>query len=205
MIIRVKHHFAKDMPALYLFEGNTYFADFRKKLLEIGEFLPEDDPIKYGRFIDQIQNRNKILGDGFELFCELFVILMGHHPCIGLGNYIPVPQDKDVGIDAFADNLSGERSAVQCKFTSDPTYEFTAKSNLSNFLNAATLSEIGWNVEDGKIKRAFLITSSSGLKYWTEEQWKHMVHVIDIKTIKLLTDNNKLFWDSCVRLLKENG
>lgn len=201
--MKLKHHFAEVEEAIELFKVEK-LSQFKSKLNKLSKNLPEKYPLVWGRNKDETANQNKIKGDGFELFCELFVYHFGIHPQIGLANYTPVDPLIDEGIDALAININEEQTAIQCKFINDTTYQFAAnKSNLPNFLVEATLKKIAWEDTD-KIKRVFLITTAKGLHYHTQEKWQNKVKVISGNDIKLLVDNNRLFWKSCERILK-NG
>lgn len=199
----IKHTFAQEPEALKLFDGVTKFSQFKSRLKKLSQSLQKSNPVRWGRYADQRKNEYKILGDGFELFCELLVMHMGFHPHIGLTNYDPIEEDQDEGVDAYAFNIENQKSAVQCKFISDPTYEFTANgSNLVNFLVEANFNNIEF--KDRKIKRLFLFTTASGLHYHTQKKWRDSVHVINNKIIELLTDNNTIFWNSCLAVIKES-
>ena len=203
--MKIKHHFMEESNTLGLFKDTKKFVDFKKKLLKLSNFLPKENPKKWGRKVNFEDNKKLILGNGFELFCELFVLHMGFHPHIGLANYQPVAAEDDDGIDAFAYNLNNELSAVQCKFVSEPDFEFTANgSNLPNFLVEATIKDIKWT-EDTRIRRAFLITTAKGLHYSAIEKWHNRVAVINGNCIKQLVDNNTIFWNSCAGCLEEEN
>lgn len=196
----IKHSFSREPEAAGLFEGVEKFSQFKRNLVKLSKSLPKSNPIRWGRNTSQFDNQNKVLGDGFELFCELLVSHMGFHPHIGLSDYIPV-QSQDEGVDAYANNLSDLQSAVQCKFVSDATYEFTSNgSNLANFLVEANFNNIDF--KDVHPKRLFLITTASGLHHHTVDKWRDSLHVINNKTIVQLTDNNIIFWKSCVKLIR---
>lgn len=200
--MQIKHHFADEVEAIKLFDGTEKFSQFKSKLKKLSKELPRTNPIRWGRSVKMESNINTILGDGFELFCELLVLHVGKHPHIGLANYEPVCIDEDEGVDAYAVNLNLEKSAVQCKFVSDVTYKFTANgSNLSNFLVEAGFNEVSY-AEESKIKRMFLITTASGLHYHTKEKWRDRLHVINNKVIEQIVNNNKIFWKACVEILK---
>ena len=197
----IKHSFANELSSILLFENTEDFSQLKSKLKKLSKSLPKSNPIRWGRSSKSHENENKILGDGFELFSELLVLHMGFHPHIGLTNYEPIDADDDEGVDAYATNIEGQRSAVQCKFVSNPTYEFTANgSNLGNFLIESNFSNIDF--KNKKIKRLFLITTANGLHYHTISKWRDSVHVINNEVIKAITDNNIIFWQSCYNILR---
>lgn len=85
----LKHEFAQESGVIQLFEDTQSLSQFKNKLDKLSKALPVKDPIKWGRNVEMQDNINKIKGDGFELFCELLVLLMGSHPHIGLTDYKP--------------------------------------------------------------------------------------------------------------------
>lgn len=200
----IKHHFAIEPKSIELFENVKCFRDFRKNLMNLSKLLPAEDPCRWGRLLNQKDNENKILGDGFELFAECLVNCFGIHRHVGLSNYEPIDPDKDHGIDAVANNILGESSAVQVKFCADATFEFSpTNSNLPSFINEAVfiLKDIDWTIVPN-VKRLFLITSGQGIDWVGQNKWGGRIHVIGIKGIRQLVDNNTLFWNKCVELIK---
>lgn len=139
--MNVKHHFARERLVRGLFIDSKKFSDFRKKLIILSKTLPAEKPERWGRGVKQEDNEKKILGDGFELFCELLILHMGFHPHIGLTAYDPIDPDEDKGVDAYALNLKGERSAVQCKFVTDTQFEFKANNSIRKRRNNAWNSD----------------------------------------------------------------
>jgi len=197
----IKHTFVHEPGALDLFQDTTTLLSFKNKLSKLSASLPEINPVQWGRKSKE-ENENVIKGKGFELFCELLVSLMGHHPHIGLTKYEPC-QIKDNGIDAFAVNLNNEKSAVQCKFRSDANYEFTeGSSNLGSFMTEA-LFETDCK-KKSSVKKAFLITTAKGINYSTASKWRNSVFEINGKTLKTLVNNNIIFWNSCCELINES-
>jgi len=88
-MIELKHNFktkAHDLVAL--FEGTTKMSAFMRKL----EAQAELDILRY--------DRDKYVGDGFELFVELFLKLNPTDNRVGVYNYEPV-QENDNGVDGI--------------------------------------------------------------------------------------------------------
>jgi hypothetical protein len=203
---QVNHEFVDATGAVNLFKGTTTLRQFKSKLAKLSRKLPQDEPVRWGSHVDMRENEKKILGDGFELFIELFVLHFGYHPHIGLAEYRPNDPESDTGIDGYAVNLNNERVAVQCKYKSNETEQLTAnKDHLANFLNAAMFEDINWR-EDTKIKRLFLFTTAEGLHYFTDDtMFRNRVKTIANKDIKQLVDNNLLFWQSCEKIMEQQN
>lgn len=200
----IQHHFAQESMAAELFDNTKTFHEFKTKLMAVAQLLPVSKPLRWGRLLDPKDNENKILGDGFELLAELFVGEFGTHPHVGLSDYVPINPDEDYGVDALANNINGEPSAVQVKFLANALFEFSpTNSNLPSFINEAvfTLKGVDWT-EVPKVKRLFLITSGKGINWVGQKKWGDRIHVIGIKGIEQLVDGNSIFWGKCVELLK---
>lgn len=206
------YHSFKDAPgAPDLFNGTTTLEEFIKKLNKLAEDLSTSDDkdiaMLYGRkrhftedgdVIYSEEDKNKILGDGFELFVEILIKLLGAHPHIGIGNYKPFGQEdgeEDQGIDGFGINMKGQRTAVQCKFTNNATYEFTANdSNLPNFLVEAALEGL---LKKGQV---YLFTTAKGINWYTAAKWRHTVIELTRDDISILVKKNGVFWTDAYNL-----
>ena len=198
----LKHYFSKEPRSVDLFGEVGTLKEFNKRLLKLSKLLPKENKEVWGRNKNAIENENKIKGAGFELFCELFCFHFGYSPQIGIIDYEPINPSEDEGIDGRCKNLNEEPSAVQCKFVADRVFLFsTENSNISNFLNEATIQDIDW--KNGAIKKLFFITTGKGLHYHTIEKLNDRVKVINGYIISLFVDNNLPFWNSCSRKLRE--
>lgn len=202
------HNFSVAPGVTELFNGTINFEEFIDKLNALAIDLPKDLPRQYGpntvydnqqRPILSDKDRYKILGDGFELFIEILIATTGADPHIGIGKYKPFGQEDgedDQGIDGFGMNMKGERTAIQCKFTNDPTYEFTANgSNLGNFLIEAAFEGL---LKKGQV---YLFTTAKGINYATAKKWRYTVIEFTRKDIAALVDNNSVFWKAGYDLL----
>jgi len=200
----IKHSFATEPEAIKLFDGVEKLSQFKSRLQKLSDTLPKSNPNEWDMHSDPQENKNAVLGDGFELFCELLVLHMGIHPHIGLANYIPISAMKkdDEGCDAFAMNIKSEKSAVQCKYRSDPNYLLTAnEDHLMNFGYESYLE--GIESKNQKTKRLFIITTAKDLHHHTVKKFRDNVFVINNNTIRALVDNNIIFWRSCEEKLRK--
>jgi hypothetical protein len=205
-------HTFKEVPNVAdLFKNTNTFKEFIKRLNQLACELPvrnTECAMIYGRHttyndkkkpIISDKDKNKILGDGFELFTELLITTMGAHPHIGIGEYNPFGQldgEDDQGIDGFGINMKLERTAIQCKFTNDPEYEFTANgSTLANFIVEAGFENI---LRKGQL---YLFTTAKGINWYTAQKWRNVVIEINRNKISKLVDNNGLFWKNAYELL----
>ena len=195
----MKHYFSKEPKVKQLFLESNTLREWQKALNKLAPILIKEQPERY-RSINPDDDIAKIKGDAFEVFCELFVNILGIHPHIGIDKYEPT-EEGYVGIDAFGVNLENERCAIQCKYMEDPTHELTSgNSNIANFPARAEADNIHWGVVT-KHKKLFLITTGAGLNYQTIENYRNRIFIINNKTIKKLVDKNLLFWRKCIELL----
>ena len=197
----IKHSFANEPDAITLFAGTKNLKEFISKLVNLGKILPEKNPERWARHISPDDNYNEVVGAGFELFCELFVETFGADPSIGLCEYTPV-EENDEGVDAYAKNINEEKSAVQCKFRSNPIDEFTAtNSNIANFLVEARFNGIDWEKKRDK-KCMFLITTAKGLCGYTAKKWHYCIREINHNEISEWVNKNSIFWNNCVNRIQ---
>lgn len=146
------------------------------------------DPLRYDPF--------KYLGDGFEYFVELFLML---HPCdnrIGIYDYTPVESD-DNGVDGVGVNIFNEKSVVQIKYRSDTKSFLTAdKDQLSNMFSDGMLKHnVVADIVNPKNYRHFVFTTADGLNFYTDQSmFKSKVHCIGYNDFRVMLDNNMGFW-----------
>ena len=206
----IYHNFKNAPGAADLFKDTKTLKEFIKRLNALSCSLPtldKDCAMAYGRGTTYINNKAivsdkdkfKILGDGFELFVEVLIQIMGSHPHIGIGDYTPFGQDAgedDQGVDGYGVNMNLARTGIQCKFTNDPEYEFTANgSNLVNFIVEAGFEGI---LKKGQL---YLFTTASGINWRTQQKWRNVVIVFNRQKIEKFVKNNSLFWKKAYELM----
>lgn len=201
----LKHYFSKEPASTSLFDGVNCFNEFKNRLTHLSKTLPVENPKRWDRSLDSSNNEKAIRGAGFELFCELFVDCLGLHRHIGLTDYTPTESGEDFGIDAFAKNIEGKRSSIQCKYIGDPTHELTTgNSNIANFVQASFEVGILQAGEPSGALRAFIFTTCRGVNYKIlgEDMWNNKVGVFNLAFIKSQVDNNIIFWEKCLEVLR---
>lgn len=196
MKIELKHIFKSKIPKedmLPLFKGKT-LSSFMNKL----EKLAIKDIARY--------EKNKVLGDGFEFFVELLLLLHPVDSRLGIGDYTPVMLN-DNGVDGVGTNIWGNPCVVQIKYRSKKDTLLTGnKDHLSNMFSDGSLKYQvhPTNVEDKEI-RHFIFTTGEGLHFYTDnEMYKKKVKCFGYKDIRGLIDNNILFWTSCINVINNN-
>lgn len=193
MKTQLEHNFITKAHSLTnLFEGTRKMSTFMSKL-EKDALI---DTLRYDPF--------KYVGDGFEFFVELFLML---HPCdnrIGVGEYQPTQQD-DNGVDGTGINLKGEKCVVQIKYRSNTQYFLTAnQDHLSNmFSDGDCRYQVVTDHQNPKNFRHFVFTTAEGLNFYTDQNmYKSRVKCIGYKDFRKLLDNNVIFWETALKIVK---
>jgi hypothetical protein len=200
--MKINHLFKdKSHNLIGLFEDTKTMSQFKKKLEKQATENPGYD-------------RNKYVGDGFELLVEL---LIKSHCCdkrIGISNYVPV-QDNDNGVDGYGINIDGSNCAIQVKFRGDTNSLLTAtEAHLDSFVGESQnkmrglYCEMVYDNEEDKDKwpRHFIFTTAKGLHNYTEDEkfFGYRIVVFGWEQMKSFLDNNHLFWKWCLDVLKSS-
>jgi len=146
------------------------------------------DPLRY--------DPDKYVGDGFEYFVELFLMLHPFDNRVGVYNYAPVEED-DNGVDGVGVNIWNEKSVVQIKYRGNTSYKLTAtQDHLSNmFSDGALKHHVNPDVHNPNNYRHFVFTTADGLNFYTDQQmYKSKVRCFAFKDFRNLLDNNMPFW-----------
>ena len=174
-----------------LFEGVNTLSKFMRKL----ETQSQIDPLRY--------DPNKYLGDEFEYFIELLLALHPNDNRIGVYDYVPV-QENDNGVDGVGVNILRQKCVVQIKYRSNTQTLLTANDDhLSNLITDGMLTHnVVVDTENTKNYRHFVFTTAKGLNFYTDqEMFKSKVKCIGYNEIRLLIDNNLVFWERIRTLL----
>jgi hypothetical protein len=190
----LQHNFQTKSHGLTgLFEDVHKMSQFMRRLEEQAQIdILRYDPSKY-------------VGDGFEFFVELFLML---YPCdkrIGISNYVPV-QENDNGVDGIGINTKGEKSVVQIKYRTYTQGFLTANQDyLSNMLSDGMLAHgVVADMEDPKNYRHFIFTTAEGLNFYTDqEMYKSKVKCFGYNDFRVLLDDNLVFWNQALEIVKE--
>ena len=192
-MILIEHNFktkAHDLVAL--FEGVKKFSTFITRL----EAQALKDVDRY--------DRDKYVGDAFELFVELFLKLHPTDNRVGVYNYVPT-QENDNGVDGIGINIRGEKSVVQIKYRANNQQLLTANADhLSNMLTDGMLAHnVVADMSDSKNYRHFVFTTAEGLHYYTQdEMFKSKVKCIGYNDFRSMLDNNLVFWQTATNIVK---
>jgi hypothetical protein len=189
----LKHLFIKKYrkETIYLFDGNSNWNQFDKKLQEVAKQLETRTGADY----------LTVIGDGFEVLIEGFIKLTENDNRFGISNYIPVQSKDDYGVDGYGNNIRGNKSAIQIKYRIDSTYFLTAqKDGLDSMITESQHEGVLFG--EGNDYRHFIFTSAKGLNNKTDDnKFRGKVKCYGIDDIKTIIDNNENFWNNLINLL----
>ena len=192
-MILLEHHFktqAHDLVAL--FKGTKKMATFVRK-------LEEQTVLDTNRY-----DRDKYVGDAFELFVELFLKLHPTDNRVGVYNYVPI-LENDNGVDGIGENIKGEKCVVQIKYRTNNQQLLTANADhLSNMISDGMVTHnVVADMSDTKNYRHFVFTTAEGLHFYTDaEMYKGKVKCIGYNDFRSMLDNNLQFWKSALEIVE---
>jgi hypothetical protein len=146
---------------------------------------------------------NDYLGDGFEFFVELFLMLYPVDKRIGVCEYKPV-QENDNGVDGLGLNIRGDKCVVQVKYRSNTQGVLTG--NLDHLSNMFSYGDVAYGVTtdhaNRKNIRHFVFTTAEGLHFYTDkEMYKSKVKCFGYKHFRVLLDDNVMFWNTALEIV----
>ena len=175
-----------------LFDGVRKMSQFMRRL-EADALI---DPLRY--------DPQKYLGDGFEFFIELFLMLYSCDKRIGVSNYVPC-QENDNGVDGTGINTKGEPCVVQIKYRTNTQGFLTANiDHLSNMISDGQFNHgVVADMSDPKNYRHFIFTTAEGLNFYTDqEMYKSKVKCFGYNDFRVLLDDNIVFWNQALEIVK---
>lgn len=150
---------------------------------------------------------DKLKGDLFEVFAEVFFKLTASDSRVGITNYTPGASTDDYGVDGYGIAMNGSPCTVQVKFRSDVTTKLTIK-DLKNFQG---LSYKRYKVPVESTQNLFVFTNCSGV-HWNTETRVMENSVITFccyngdsnHSLNSLVDNNYSFWRQVEKIVDHN-
>lgn len=192
MRIQLEHNFINRCHDINKLLEDTYkLATFTRKLEQQSSLYPDRyDPDKYK-------------GDGLELFAEALIKLSPIDNRIGIGDYHPVEESEDTGVDGYGIGIDGNVATVQVKFRGrNDSYLTANEDHLSNF---TTSSIFKYKVKSDTTTNLLVITTAKGLHHFTDnEMFLNQVRCLGYNELREMVDNNNLFWNKFRSLIKEN-
>lgn len=180
-----------DVTTLEEFERSVFAQwEIYKKTLEIDENLNTD--------VDRCaQEKNKYLGDAFELFTEMFMLTQSVG-LTGVANYRPLnflEGDRDIGVDGVGIGTNNKPATVQVKFRTNIRAELFAKADgLSGFV-AASQNVYGVDISD--TTNMWVVTNCAGINQKSKDVMLFgKVGCLGRPQITKLIDDVLPWWDS---------
>lgn len=143
----------------------------------------------------------KLKGDLFELFTEVFFKLNFVNPSVAVADFKGEWEfsGNDQGVDGLGINGMELPCAVQIKYRSNPTTVIDANDIKKTVCDAMLQFGIFTNTPDGKkIPNVIvLFTNCEGVRSQTKEYFGESLHVIHGGMIRPVVDGNYVFWKTC--------
>ena len=180
---------------------NNFFNDLYNNISTFKEYKAkiENLSLQFAKY--NVIDRNKMIGNLFEIFAEQFIHILGSYPTIGITNYAPVKASDDNGVDGIGLGINGLPLAVQVKYRSNPMYELLA-DDVKQF---GFVSLRKHNVDSHTKTNLVLFTSGKDLHWHTKENvFDNAIRVINNNTISSLVDNNMCFWNDMINMVNES-
>ena len=175
-----------------LYSGVTTFNQWNSKAKKLSTNYQQ-----YG-----YKTQEKMIGDMFEIFAEIFFKSFPCDNTLGIYDYNPVSGSEDYGVDGIAKGILDQtQSAIQVKWRSNPTVELVS-NDLKQFVgHAYTTYDIDKKSQTGLI----VFTNTAGLHWHTDTKvLNRQLRVINGEKIKGMVDGNLGFWKSQVHQLINN-
>lgn len=157
------------------------FNEFAKRLEKQAKSLHKNDQKK----------RDKYVGDGFELFCEILFHSFPYDTRLGIANYKPTVVDAP-GIDGTGIGLNGRPAVVQIKYRADPTHNLKGE-DLGFYFSWETFKKYGVSVDDKN--NILVVTGGKNINNFLRQVTDGSVRCIGRDGIRKLVDNNVPFWN----------
>lgn len=155
------------------------------------------------RFSNQIsdsEEQNVFRGDMLEILAEIFFGAFASDPAVGLKDYVPVPLDKDYGVDGIGVNAAGTKCAVQVKYRKNPLDKITYSEVARTFTSG--IMQLKLPLFEGQ-DNIFIFTSAYDVTVACKTVFENKIHVLNRDVIKNKIDNNVNFWNYAYEQIKD--
>jgi hypothetical protein len=153
------------------------------------------------------EGSDKLKGDLFEIFAEIFFKLTSSDSRVGITDYTPGKSTDDYGVDGYGIAMNGLPCTVQVKFRSNITTQLTIK-DLKNFQG---LSYRKYKVPVDATQNLFVFTNCSGVHWNTETKVMEnsvitfcSMNAQSNHSLNVLLDGNLSFWKNVEKIINEN-
>ena len=156
--------------------------------------------------IDSNYTKEKMLGDLFEIFAEVFFKITSPDNRVGISDYTVINGSEDYGIDGIGIK-NNKKCSVQVKFRSKPKDILTIK-DLKNFQGLSYSEEYDISNQG---KNLIIFTNSIGIHWNTETNvlrtttitYGNYGNSVDY-SLSALIDGNLSFWKQLNRMIDNN-
>lgn len=180
---------------------NEYFKLF--DMFKNGGVIREwtNEVINISNSFDDPNLSNKIKGDMFEVFSEIFFNQFASDEAVGIRDYTPISIGDDFGVDATGINVVGNNCVIQVKFRSNPL-DLIEYSDIAKTYTSAILQ---LNIEDvyNFNNTVYLFTNANGVTAAFSKVMHNKVVIINRSIIQTKVDNNLNFWKRAYDLIFE--
>lgn len=160
---------------------NKIFNKLFDGVLKVNTLFNRIDKISENYTNYGYNDSNKMKGDLFEIFGELYLNILGSYPSVGVYNFTPVDSVHDNGVDGYGLGIDGKPLTIQFKFRSNATDELIAEE-LKQF---GFQSIVNFNVDKDTKTNMVLFTCGKGLHYHTDnEVFSNRIRTIGIKQLE---------------------
>jgi hypothetical protein len=153
------------------------------------------------------EGSDKLKGDLFEIFAEVFFKLTSSDSRVGITDYTPGAATDDYGVDGYGIAMNSLPCTIQVKFRSNVSTKLTIK-DLKNFQG---LSYRKYKVPVDATQNLFVFTNCSGVHWNTETKVMENSVVTFCSfngesnhSLNVLIDNNLSFWKNVEKIVNEN-
>ena len=145
-------------------------------------------------------DEDKMKGDLFEIFAEIFFKVLSSDNRIGVYNYKPVSSGNDNGVDGYGIGMNNKPLTVQVKFRTDNRTELK-ENDLKQF---GMQSIIKYGVDSETTSNMLVFTNAAGLHWYTERNvFENRLTAIGYDKIRKLINGNIVFWKDCLDMVDE--
>lgn len=142
---------------------------------------------------------DRLKGDIFEIFTEIFLKLLGSHNTIGVYKYEPVLKEQDYGVDGLGKGIDLKNLTVQVKYRSDPKLELTER-DIKQFTSQSWKR---YGVELDTKHNLLLITTCKGINPITASQiFFGQIREINRSQISKIVKHNGTFWKDLTDIIE---
>ena len=175
------YHAFKDVDSLASFERKLELLAFPANPADLNGHKPYE----------------KILGDGWEAFNEVFIRTFGLHRDVGIAELRVCPPGT-IGVDFTGKGLNLNPATVQSKYKGkSKAWQLELSEGPDMKLERfVTQSQNVFDVPVADERNMVVITNAKDINYWTSDKLLfNKVRCIGRAKIEYLVDNNPAFWE----------